>query len=62
MNKSMPSAATSLAESSVDTEEELQARVAWHYYIGNLTQQEIAQLIGSNRRESRIGDGADHHQ
>ncbi|MGF6240742.1 MULTISPECIES: sugar-binding transcriptional regulator [Paraburkholderia] len=45
----MPSAATSLAESSVDTEEELQARVAWHYYIGNLTQQEIAQLIGSNR-------------
>jgi lsr operon transcriptional repressor len=49
MNKSMPSAATSLAESSVDTEEELQARVAWHYYIGNLTQQEIAQLIGSNR-------------
>jgi len=49
MNKSMPSVATSLAESSVDTEEELQARVAWHYYIGNLTQQEIAQLIGSNR-------------
>lgn len=45
----MPSVATSLAESSVDTEEELQARVAWHYYIGNLTQQEIAQLIGSNR-------------
>ena len=45
----MPSASTPLAESSVDTEEELQARVAWHYYIGNLTQQEIAQLIGSNR-------------
>ena len=49
MNKTMPSAATPLIESSVDTEEELQARVAWHYYIGNLTQQEIAQLLGSNR-------------
>lgn len=33
----------------VDAEEELQARVAWHYYVGNLTQQEIAQQIGSNR-------------
>jgi DNA-binding transcriptional regulator LsrR (DeoR family) len=33
----------------IDAEEELQARVAWHYYIGNLTQQEIAHRIGSNR-------------
>jgi lsr operon transcriptional repressor len=33
----------------VDTEEELQARVAWHYYVGNLTQQEIAQHLGTNR-------------
>jgi lsr operon transcriptional repressor len=49
MNKSMPPAVTPPGESSVDTEEELQARVAWHYYVGNLTQQEIAQLIGSNR-------------
>jgi DNA-binding transcriptional regulator LsrR (DeoR family) len=49
MNKSMTPAVTSPGESSVDTEEELQARVAWHYYVGNLTQQEIAQLIGSNR-------------
>lgn len=49
MNKSAPSAATAPAEPSVDTEEELQARVAWHYYVGNLTQQEIAQRIGSNR-------------
>ena len=53
MNKPAPSAVTSLAEpsidSSVDPEEELQARVAWHYYVGNLTQQEIAQHIGSNR-------------
>jgi DNA-binding transcriptional regulator LsrR (DeoR family) len=52
MNKPAPSAVTSLAEpsidSSVDPEEELQARVAWHYYVGNLTQQEIAQHIGSN--------------
>ncbi|PTB22061.1 DNA-binding transcriptional regulator [Trinickia symbiotica] len=37
------------ADDSIDTEEELQARVAWHYYVGNLTQQEIAQHIGSNR-------------
>jgi lsr operon transcriptional repressor len=49
MNKSAPPAVTALAEPSVDTEEELQARVAWHYYVGNLTQQEIAQRIGSNR-------------
>ncbi|CDY76845.1 Transcriptional regulator [Caballeronia glathei] len=49
MNKSAPPAVTSLAESYVDMEEELQARVAWHYYVGNLTQQEIAQRIGSNR-------------
>jgi lsr operon transcriptional repressor len=33
----------------IDTEEELQARVAWHYYVGNLTQQEIAQHLGTNR-------------
>jgi lsr operon transcriptional repressor len=37
------------AEESIASEEELQARVAWHYYVGNLTQQEIAQRIGSNR-------------
>lgn len=36
-------------EPLIDAEEELQARVAWHYYVGNLTQQEIAQEIGSNR-------------
>jgi lsr operon transcriptional repressor len=53
MNKPAPPAVPSLAEPSVDSsadpEEELQARVAWHYYVGNLTQQEIAQHIGSNR-------------
>src|SRR5476651_1435651 len=53
MNKSAPTVVPSLAEPSVealvDAEEELQARVAWHYYVGNLTQQEIAQHIGSNR-------------
>src|SRR5438552_9559961 len=32
-----------------DPEEELQARVAWYYYVGNLTQQQIATRIGSNR-------------
>src|SRR5215470_4954542 len=35
--------------SSPDAEEELQARVAWYYYVGNLTQQQIATRIGSNR-------------
>ncbi|MBX6321395.1 MAG: sugar-binding transcriptional regulator [Rhodospirillaceae bacterium] len=36
-------------EPAVDPEEELQARVAWYYYVGNLTQQQIAARIGSNR-------------
>lgn len=49
MTRSVPSAVASLPEFPVDTEEELQARAAWHYYVGNLTQQEIAHLIGSNR-------------
>ena len=34
---------------AADPEEELQARVAWYYYVGNLTQQQIATRIGSNR-------------
>lgn len=33
----------------VDPEEELQARVAWYYYVGNLTQQQIANRIGTSR-------------
>lgn len=49
MNKPASPAVAVSAEPFVDTEEELQARVAWHYYVGNLTQQEIAQRIGSNR-------------
>ena len=36
-------------EEGFDREEELQTRVAWHYYVGNMTQQEIAQLLGTNR-------------
>lgn len=36
-------------DSPPDPEEELQARVAWYYYVGNLTQQQIATRIGSNR-------------
>jgi DNA-binding transcriptional regulator LsrR (DeoR family) len=36
-------------ENPVDTEEQLQARVAWYYYVGNLTQQQIASRIGTNR-------------
>lgn len=37
------------ATAAADPEEELQARVAWYYYVGNLTQQQIATRIGSNR-------------
>lgn len=33
----------------MDTEEQLQTRVAWYYYIGNLTQQQIANRIGISR-------------
>jgi DNA-binding transcriptional regulator LsrR (DeoR family) len=36
-------------DEGIDREEELQTRVAWHYYVGNMTQQEIAQLLGTNR-------------
>lgn len=32
-----------------DGETEIQARVAWHYYVGNLTQQEIADRFGLTR-------------
>jgi lsr operon transcriptional repressor len=49
MNKPAPTMASLPVDSTFDAELELQARVAWHYYVGNLTQQEIAQLIGSNR-------------
>ncbi|WP_244850437.1 MULTISPECIES: sugar-binding transcriptional regulator [unclassified Caballeronia] len=49
MSKTAPSIAIAETDESIDSEEELQARVAWHYYVGNLTQQEIAQRIGSNR-------------
>ena len=49
MSKTETSAPASADDESIDSEEELQARVAWHYYVGNLTQQEIAQRIGSNR-------------
>lgn len=49
MSKTETSTPASADDESIDAEEELQARVAWHYYVGNLTQQEIAQRIGSNR-------------
>ncbi|MEJ8798553.1 sugar-binding transcriptional regulator [Trinickia caryophylli] len=49
MNKTDTPAASTEPDESIDAEQELQARVAWHYYVGNLTQQEIAQRIGSNR-------------
>ena len=49
MSKSAPPVAIVEADDSIDSEEELQARVAWHYYVGNMTQQEIAQLLGTNR-------------
>ncbi|CAG9216451.1 DNA-binding transcriptional regulator [Paraburkholderia caribensis] len=49
MTKTAPLVTMPEADVTVDAEEELQARVAWHYYIGNMTQQEIAHRIGSNR-------------
>ena len=49
MTKTAPLVTMPEADVAVDAEEELQARVAWHYYIGNMTQQEIAHRIGSNR-------------
>lgn len=38
-----------LPEPLLDPEEQLQARVAWHYFIGNLTQQQIADRLGTSR-------------
>ncbi|HEY4353054.1 MAG TPA: sugar-binding transcriptional regulator [Paraburkholderia sp.] len=49
MSKTAPPVMMLESDGAIDSEEELQARVAWHYYIGNMTQQEIAQRIGSNR-------------
>ena len=45
-------------DEGIDREEELQTRVAWHYYVGNMTQQEIAQLLGTHR--VRVG-ARPHH-
>lgn len=33
----------------LDTEEQLHTRVAWYYFVGNLTQQEIADRLGTSR-------------
>lgn len=33
----------------MDDEEQLQTRVAWYYYVGNLTQQQIANRMGTSR-------------
>lgn len=33
----------------VDPEEQLQTRVAWYYFVGNLTQQQIANRLGMSR-------------
>lgn len=33
----------------VDEEEQLQTRVAWYYYVDNLTQQQIANRLGTSR-------------
>ncbi|PWG62790.1 sugar-binding transcriptional regulator [Spiribacter halobius] len=34
---------------AIDPDEQLQARVAWYYFVGNLTQQEIANRLGTSR-------------
>ena len=36
-------------EQNYNYEEELMIKIAWYYYIENLTQQEIAKLLGINR-------------
>lgn len=36
-------------EQSYNYEEELMIKIAWYYYIENLTQQEIAKILGINR-------------
>ncbi|WP_366656041.1 sugar-binding transcriptional regulator [Fodinicurvata sp. EGI_FJ10296] len=32
-----------------DSREDFQTRIAWYYYVGNMTQQEIADLLGTSR-------------
>jgi len=44
-------AARASGGTSSDPEEELQARVAWYDYVGNLTQQQIATRIGMQDKE-----------
>ena len=36
-------------DSNYKYEEELMTKIAWYYYIENLTQQEIAKILGINR-------------
>jgi len=36
-------------DSTYNYEEELMIKIAWYYYIENLTQQEIAKILGINR-------------
>ena len=36
-------------DSNYNYEEELMIKIAWYYYIENLTQQEIAKILGINR-------------
>jgi lsr operon transcriptional repressor len=33
----------------LDGREDFQTRIAWYYYVGNMTQQEIADLLGTSR-------------
>ena len=49
MGKTTVPATSAETDDGIDSEVELQTRVAWHYYVGNMTQQEIAQLLGTNR-------------
>ena len=36
-------------DSNYNYEEELMIKIAWYYYIENLTEQEIAKILGINR-------------
>lgn len=45
----MATTQASMNSGSVDPEEQRQTRVAWYYYVGNLTQQQIAARMGTSR-------------
>lgn len=50
MNETVPKPPPSTADLAQDwSEAQLQTRAAWYYYVGGLTQQEIADRLGITR-------------